>query len=144
MRPWPRMRWLHRLGLGRLLTVPSLVSVRKSGALGVLSVPEPTSEQYLRGGRALQRLWLTAHAETLALQPLGSVSIFFAHRKLLEGRKLNARHREMLGRLAERFAALVPETSGRFLLLLFRLGHAGPPKFHSLRRPAEHVLETNE
>jgi hypothetical protein len=144
LRPWPRMKWLHRLGLGRLLTVPSLLSVRSSGALGVLSVAEPTSGQFLCGGRGFQRLWLAAQAEGLALQPLGSVSIFFAHLKLLQGRKLSPRHKEMLARLTGRFETVVPESGGRFLLLLFRLGHAPRPKFCSLRRPAEEVLGTGE
>ena len=47
LRHWPRMQWLNRLGLGGMLTFPSWLSVRKSGALGVLSLPEASAEQAL-------------------------------------------------------------------------------------------------
>ena len=88
LRPWRRMRWIHRLGLGWILTVPSALSVRKSGALGILSVPEAAVRQWLQGGRAFQRIWLAAQAEGLSLQPLGSLPIFAAHLEQYQGRKL--------------------------------------------------------
>ena len=141
LRPWHRMKWIHRLGLGRLLTLPSAWSVWKSGALGVLSLSEPTATCFLRGGRAFQRIWLTAQAEGLALQPLGSLSIFFAHLDVLHGRKLSDRHKHLIRRLIGRFGELVPAARERVLLMLFRLGNSAPPRFRSLRRPAEDVLD---
>ena len=137
---WSRMKWVHRLGLGRLLTVPSALSVCKSGAIGVISVAEPTSASFLQGGRAFERIWLAAQAETLALQPLGSLSIFSAHLEILGGEKLSQRHKERIGRLIDRFGKLAPMATGRTLLILFRLGHSAPPRHRSLRRPAEEVL----
>ena len=139
---WSRMKWVHRLGLGRLLTVPSALSVYKSGAIGVLSVSEPTSAGFLQGGRAFERIWLAAQAEGLALQPLGSLSIFSAHLKILDGRKLSARHKQRIGRLLDRFDKLAPTATGRTLLILFRLGHSAPPRHRSLRRPAADVWGT--
>ena len=138
---WSRMKWVHRLGLGRLLTVPSALSVCKSGAIGVLSVAEPTSAGFLQGGRAFERIWLAAQAEGLALQPLGSLSIFCAHLGILGGQKLSPHHKQRIGRLLDRFRKLVPTVAGRTLLILFRLGHSDPPRYRSLRRPAEDVLE---
>jgi hypothetical protein len=139
---WSRMKWVHRLGLGRLLTAPSALSVRLSGAIGVLSVAQPTSAGFLQGGRAFERIWLAAQAENLALQPLGSLSIFSAHLKLLAGKKLCQPHKERIGRLIGRFGELAPTVTERTLLIMFRLGHAAPPKRRSLRRPAEAVFET--
>ena len=76
LRSWPRMRLLSRLGLTRLLVVPSGQAVRASGAIGVLSVAHATPESHLTGGRALQRVWLAAQAQSLALHPLGSLPTF--------------------------------------------------------------------
>lgn len=139
---WSRMKWVHRLGLGRLLTMPSALSVCKSGAIGILSVAEPTSAGFLHGGRAFERIWLAAQAEDLALQPLGSLSIFSAHLEILGGEKLSQRHKKRIGRLIDRFERLAPTASGRTLLILFRLGSSAPPRHRSLRRPAEEVLTT--
>lgn len=140
---WSRMQWVNRLGLGRLLTLPSALSVCKSGAIGVLSVTEPTSTGFLQGGRAFERIWLTAQAEGLALQPLGSLPIFSAHLRVLDGRKLSPLHKQRIGRLLGRFESLTPTTTGRTLLILFRLGHSTPPRHRSLRRPVEHVWESD-
>ena len=88
LRSWNVMKWLHRLGLGWLLTVPSGVAIRRSGVLGVISASAATSECFLNGGRAFERFWLQCDKEGLALQPLGSPSIFFAHLEVLGGEKL--------------------------------------------------------
>ena len=140
LRPWNRMKWVHRLGLGSLLTLPSARSVRRSGAIGVLTVPEPTSRSFLLGGRAFQRVWLAATAEKLALHPLGSPAIFFAHVDQLQGRKLSQEHQQGIKKLQRRFADLVPEAAGRALLMLFRLGYSKPPTSRSLRREASEVM----
>lgn len=141
LRPWKRMRLINRLGLGRLLTLPSLLSVWKSGTLGVLSLPEPTSAGFLQGGGAFQRIWLASDAERLALQPLGSLPIFLAQMEQLAGRNLTTDHQRLSDRLGQRFRRLVPSTAGRTLLMVFRLGRFSLPSFRSLRRPVEEVLD---
>jgi nitroreductase len=141
LRRWPRMKVINRLGLGRLLTFPSWVSVRKSGALGILSLPDASAERFLRGGRAFQRIWLTAQSEGLALQPLGSLPIFIAQMEQLDGRNLHAGHQRLAKRLAGWLRQLVPATDGRTLLMIFRVGYAKPPQVRSLRRPGEDVFE---
>ena len=141
LRPWKRMRLIHRLGLGRLLTFPSALSVWMSGTLGVMSLPEPASARFLEGGRAFQRIWLAAQAEGLALQPLGGIAIFIGQLEQLEGRNLTKSHQRLARRLAERVEQLVPSTKGRTLLLSFRLGDSKPPSVRSLRRPAEDVMD---
>ncbi len=140
LRPWRRMKWVCRFGLVRVLTMPSALAVYRSGALGAISLPEPTSRGFLDGGRAFQRVWLAAQAEGLALQPLGSLSIFLAQMEQLEGRNLTAAHRRLSESLGQRFRELVPAAQGRTLQILFRLGSAAAPSVRSLRRNAEEVI----
>jgi nitroreductase len=141
LRYWSRMQRINRLGLGPMLTFPSWLSVRKSGALGVLSLPEASADQFLQGGRAFQRIWLAASAAGLALQPLGSLPIFIGQLQQLEGKNLHARHQKLASQLQAKLEQLVPATVERTLLMVFRLGHAKPPKVRSLRRPKQDVLE---
>jgi len=144
LRRWSRMRLLNRLRLNRLLTVPSALSVWKSGALGVISVPEPSASNFLEGGRAFQRIWLAVQAEGLALQPLGSLPVFLGHLEQLRGEKLTAAHQRLSGRLGKRLRRLVPIVVDRTLLMVFRTGYAPPPKVRSLRRAAEDVMRPYE
>jgi hypothetical protein len=139
LRPWSRMRWIQRLGLVGLLTLPSILSVRKSGAIGVLSVPEPTMTQWLQGGRAFERVWLAVQAEGLSLQPLGSPPIFIAQMDQYQGRNLTPKHQGWATDLRRRCMKLLPSTSQRVILITFRLGHSAPPRQRSLRRPSAEV-----
>ena len=140
LRPWPRMKCLLRVGGGRLLTIPSVWSVRNSGAIGVITASTPSPEQFLEGGRVFQRVWLAAQAEGLGLHPLGSLSVFIAHVQRLQGRKLSRKHVEQLGNVIERLHGLLPGIKDRVLLVAFRIGLARPPAVRSLRRPAEEVF----
>lgn len=140
LRSWSRMQWVHRLGLGPMLAYPSALAVRKSGALGILSVPEAKTEALLDGGRALQRIWLAADGDGLAFQPLGSAPIYFGHVQRLGGKRISRDHKKRIERSIETFGRLVPETQSRVLVMVFRLGVAGRPKIRSLRRPPEEVF----
>lgn len=140
LRSWSVMNTLHRLGLGSLLTIPSATAIRRSGALAAISVATGTQSAFIEGGRAFQRLWLQADREGLALQPLGSPSIFFAHLKVLEGAKLSTRHQTKIRALIERFDQLAPSTAGRHLVMLVRIGTATAPSCRSLRREPRDVF----
>ena len=140
LRSWPRMSLFSRLGLTRLLAAPSAKAVRASGAIGVLTVAHAAPELYLTGGRALQRVWLAAQAENLALHPLGSLPIFLAHHEQTGGGLLLPAHQRRVARIADGFRRLVPNVGDRSLVMLFRLGHATPPTIRSLRRPVEDVI----
>lgn len=141
LRYWPRMQWINRLGLGSMLTFPSWLSVRKSGAIGVLSLSEASTEEFLQGGRAFQRIWLAASAAGLAMQPLGSLPIFIGQLRQLEGRNLHARHKQLASQLQAKLEQLVPATVGRTLQLAFRTGYAKSPPVRSLRRSEDDVWE---
>jgi nitroreductase len=144
LRSWPRMRLLARLGLTRLLAVPSAQAVRASGAIGVLSVAVATPELHLTGGRALQRVWLAAQAESLALHPLGSLPIFLAHQQQMGGSLLLPPHQRRVARIADAFGRLVPTVEKRSVVMLFRLGSATPPTVRSLRRSIDDAMMPSE
>jgi hypothetical protein len=140
LRPWSRMQWMNRLRLTPLLARSMATVVRHSGALGILSVPAPTNELSLDGGRLLQRIWLAAEAQGLALQPLGSAPVFFGHVQVLDGQKIPADLVEPIQRIIDDYYRLVSRATGRIMLIPFRIGIAPRPEIQSLRRPAEEVL----
>ncbi len=140
LQPWSRMRKIHQLGLGRLLTQPSALAVKRSGAVGLLSVNEAKVEPFLQGGMALERLWLTATALGLALQPLGSLPIFLAHLQQLAGSRLPATQLAKVQDLAIRLRSLLPQFDAGVLQIMFRIGQSPPPGFRSLRRSVKEVF----
>jgi hypothetical protein len=139
LRSWPRMRLMNRFGASRVFAGMSAVQVKASGALVMLSVSEPSDEGFLECGRGMQRLWLAATAEGLAVQPLGGLSLFLmklAH----EPDTLLAEHRRWLTDIRRGIEALFPAMRPHTPAMLLRLGQATPPKARSLRYDEPRVI----
>ena len=127
LRSWKRMSAVHALKLTPLLTMPSKTAVKNSAAIAVVSVPTASPETFLVGGRAIERLWLTAAKEGLSMHPLGSLPIF-----LLQSNP-KPEFRQAIDNARQGIAELLPATSERAIQLAFRIGISPPPSQRSLR-----------
>ena len=132
------MRAIIAMRMLPLLTMPSLVSVKKSGAIAILSVPQELVNEphnpaqiFATGGRAIQRLWLAGTAAGLSMHPLGSVSIFL----LTEDPKPD--FRTTIDRVRVATHELIPQLAGRTVQLALRVGRGAAPSIRSIRRPLE-------
>jgi hypothetical protein len=143
LKPWKRMRTLHQIGLGRLLTLPPRMAIEGSGAIGFLAVESGGVREFLRGGMAFERVWLTASSLKLALQPVGSLSIFLAHLHQLRGDRLDPMHRALVAQLSGKLIKIIPQIEGKVLQIMFRVGQSPPSRFRSIRRKAENVFDSD-
>ncbi|WP_067569821.1 Rv1355c family protein [Nocardia acidivorans] len=140
MRDWSVMRCLREIGGGRALEDLSRGAVAAASAVGLLTVPRQSRESYLHGGRIMQRLWLTATREGIALQPMTALPLLFARLERGGGLGLADEERDQLRTLRKRYRALFEAPANRAEVLLFRLAHAAPPSARALRRPLHEVL----
>ncbi|MGH4032034.1 Rv1355c family protein [Actinomycetota bacterium Odt1-20B] len=139
-RHWPNLAFLRRIGGGTSFEEGARKLVAASSAVGVLSMPGTTPCTYVRGGRALQRLWLTATSLGLAVQPLSSLPYLFARVERGGGAGLDADESTTLRELRAGLAAIVPHHPDEAELLLFRISDAPAPTVRSLRRDVGSVL----
>lgn len=123
-------------GLGKA----TLKAVAASSALCRLSVGGRDRVSQLRGGRALQRVWLEAARRGLAFQPLTALLYLFARLEHGRGEGFREDERVWLGQLRSRYLDLLPVAPGTSEMMLFRLASAGSPTARSLRRPVLDVL----
>jgi hypothetical protein len=107
--------------------------------VALLTVAGTKPLDYFRGGRAMQRVWLTATALGLAVQPMSALPYVFA--RLENGDGFGGRERAELADLRTRYARLFDVSPGIGELLLFRLARVEPPGARSARRPLEAVLD---
>lgn len=124
---------------GAALATPTADAVRASSALAVLTVPHASPEAYVRGGGALEHLWITAQQAGLGVQPISPPFVFAVQRadfELLGGQ----RWAEELAALREKLRVVVGMGTTEVFVLLLRLSHVAPPTTRSLRRPLEEVL----
>lgn len=131
---------LRDLGGGRAFRELAERAMVRSSAAGLVTVGGASPGCALRGGRAVERLWLEATRLGLALQPVTALVYLF---ELLDGSAatiFSSRERDELRGLRARFDALFAAAQGGTRLMLFRVGTAAAPSARAPRRPLEAVL----
>ena len=131
---------LRELGGGRVLQERVEKAVLRSSAVGLVTVGGGSAANALRGGRAVERVWLRATALGLAVEPVTALVYMF---EMLDGSAatmFSSREREELRSLRARFDAVFKAAEGGTRLILFRVGMAGAPSARAPRMPLEAVL----
>lgn len=134
------MELVGKLGGGRALEKPTRKSIAGASAVGLLTIPGGhTPRAMFEGGRALQRVWLTATARGYAFQPMTALVCLF-WRLLAGAPELSAPQVRELNELRARYLEVldVPQAHGE--VMLFRLTRADAPTAHSLRRHVDDML----
>jgi molybdopterin/thiamine biosynthesis adenylyltransferase len=140
-RPWAAMRAANMLGLGRLVAVHSLMSMRKSPLAGLVCVDSPAREDFLKGGMALERVWLTATRLGLALQPMTAITLFWVRWRLDGPDAFSRRHQHLLRKIWPTFERLFPGLGDTcWPVMLFRAGYAPPIMHGTPRRKVESLV----
>jgi len=125
---------------GATLTKLTNKSIDAASAVGLITMPEFTSLDYLMGGRAMERLWLTATDLGISTQPMVSTILYFACLNQGKGAGMPDFLIKDFTGLYTRFEKLFPGTVGKGQICLFRLFVADPPEIKSFRKPAGQVL----
>jgi nitroreductase len=137
---WAIMARLKAVGGGIALEDLAKQCVASSSAIGLLTTRGTAPADYFRGGRALQRVWLTATQYGLALQPWTGLPYLFARVERGQGDGLAAEEIAELRKLRQRYLERFTVAKDEAEVLLFRLGQAAAPTAISLRRPIDQVL----
>jgi molybdopterin/thiamine biosynthesis adenylyltransferase/nitroreductase len=122
---------------GQALQDGARQSIAAAAAVGLLGVEADDDAAWLAAGRALQRVWLAAAAEGLALQPMSSLLFMLAMLDGPDAAVFDDGERRRLLQLKARFETVFPGRPARGFL--FRLSTAAPPTARSLRLPLEAV-----
>ena len=124
---------------GKALGARTRVMVGSSSALVLITVPRCDPMWYVRGGSAVERFWLSAEMQGLAVQPVSPVFLFAVDEKDLLGLG-GERYLDEMFRLSERFNGLWDLNEGETMVMVMRVLHAAPPSVRSARLPLAHVL----
>jgi len=133
------MELLAEWDLGQALGENARAAVLSSSALAVITVPNVSPTSYVRGGSAVERVWVKAQAAGLGVQPVSPVFLFAAQDSdylALGGERWASR----LQTLARRFKDVLGLVPTEAMALVLRLSHVPPPSALSQRRPLEQVM----
>lgn len=126
---------LNCFGFSRIAANRSGGMIRKSSAIGLIAVPRISSETFLAAGRAFQRLWLTATAQRLSLQPMTGFVLLQLRLILSELAGLNEKEIKLLESTRQQLSELF-HLESQVPAIMFRLGIAAPPSGRTVRRQA--------
>jgi nitroreductase len=133
------MEHLAEWRAGQGLGARTRAIVSSSSALAVVTMPRSDPAWYVRGGAAVERMWLTAEQHGLAVQPVSPVFLYAVDEKDFL-RLGGERHVDTLFDLSQRFNELWDLDDGEHVALVLRLSHAPPPSIRSARLPLSELL----
>ncbi len=103
---------------------------------GLITVKGFDNTNFLQGGMALERLWLTITDNSLYLQPMTAITLFFL-RYLLEGNNnFLDKHSNLLEKIIPEFKQVFPDVDlkDEALIMLFRIGKSSEITHRTLRK----------
>jgi hypothetical protein len=131
------MAKLAAWGAGTALGDDTYERVSTSSAVGVISVRGQTLTDYARGGSAAESVWITAHQQGLAVQPVSPAFLYANGDDDI--RELSPAFAEHLGDLQYNFRKLAKSEAGDSQVLVLRFSSAPRPSVPSRRRGLHRV-----
>lgn len=129
---------------GRLLMMSSMQALASSAAVGLLTISGQSPGALVRGGQAMQQLWLTASALGVAVHPLNTLIDMFARVERFQGAGFDKREIQRFLDMRERFTRAFTVALADVEILLFRLSYADAAPLRTLRRPVDAVFTASE
>ncbi len=131
------MAVLAEQDLGRALGESTRDRIAAAGGLAVVSVPGSSQADYVRGGQAVERVWIEAERLGLAVHPTSPVFIFGVEDADFD--ELSPRYADRLRRLRRDFADIV-RLGRRHVALVMRIGYAPSVSVRSRRLSADRTV----
>lgn len=119
-------------------------SVLNSAAVGLIISNELNTETFLKGGAALQRIWIKANQLGIAFQPISAATFMFQRLLNEANSSFNINSKELLYKMYEQNNKLWKLNNNETAVFMFKLHHAGEPTARSLRKTKEKLFYYNE
>jgi molybdopterin/thiamine biosynthesis adenylyltransferase len=139
-RDWPTLDLVRRMGGGHGLEKLSSKALAGASAVGLITMPHRNAPAYFWGGRAVERLWLTAAQRQLALHPMTALAYMLSQHRAGVSRALDVDTQKTLHELILRYERLFFISEEEAAVFLFRLSYAEETTQRSLRRYLDEVL----
>jgi molybdopterin/thiamine biosynthesis adenylyltransferase len=140
---WPVVKHLSDWNLGSAFGKIQKKWINSASAVGILTMPEFSTESFFKGGRALERVWLAANHDNIATHPPSLSTLIFNTYMYGEKDVLPEETKAEVIKLLKEFEDLFGIESSHGKVLLMRFFIAPPPKYKSLRYPINEILKFN-
>lgn len=134
---WPFQKLMNFIGFYKLAALSNARIYASGGAMGIVSIPKLSSENFIEAGRMMQRFWLIATKLNLSLQPVTGL-MFLAQR--IEAGDKNIFSDKQVKQIKDSVQLIRREFNlkeNEFPAMMFRIGEAKPPTDRTGRRNPE-------
>ena len=107
-RPWPVMNMANNVGLGRMVALHAMGGILSAPGAALLTVEGLNKGDFLVGGQALERVWLTISKYGLCMQPMTAITLFRMRWVMAGKNGFSKPHQELLEAVWEDYQALFP------------------------------------
>lgn len=141
LKNWSILQALNKFGLSKIAAKQAEKLCLSASAIGIIIVDGNTDEDFLTGGRLVQRLWLEATRMGLAFQPMTGLTFLIQRVLAKETKEISTEHIRLI---MNAFYSIVSafNLSKESMVMLFRIGHSSPPAARSLRLSVDQVVKT--
>ena len=136
---WAVVKHLNRWGGGSAFEKLSKKCAENAFALGVITIPKLSSEDFFNGGRAMERVWLEATKNNLNIHPLTALTYVFTRLTHGKGERMNEKMIDTITELRIKHEELF-NTKGEVEVFFFRVFKGKKPVKRSLRKSLNKVL----
>lgn len=134
LRSWAFVSTMNLFGFSRMVPMQSYLLSRGSAAIGLLQIDGVSARDFVRGGAALERLWLTAAGNGLSFQPMTGITFLLNRLNFASGIGLSDKHKELVSEAGKKLKKVFPLSDKKAMIMIFRIGFSKKPGVVSLRR----------
>lgn len=139
-RHWQFMRILGAIGFRKVVAKQNGATNASASAIGALMISNIEPIDFVKVGRAIERVWLTATSLGLSFQPL--TGVFFFKLKIFGGEEhIFSPHERSVITNAYQEASSICGAEGKHIAFMFRVGRGDAPSAHAVRFPLAEVVE---
>jgi hypothetical protein len=140
VRDWHVVNYLNEWKLGSGLEKLQRKNVASASALGLITMPRFSNNDFFTAGRALERVWLGATKDNIAVHPASLSTLIFNSLIYADKHGFTEYMEKEAWELRRQFEKLFSIDTGRVDVLLLRFLIAPPPKRRSVRYGLDRVL----
>ena len=124
---------------GKAFEKPARNAIITSSAIGLVTIPSYSPQNYIKGGMSLENVWLNCTKHGLAVHPVSAPLLLYYRIKYGDKTRVSTNMINEINELFGKLCTLFPELREVNGAFLFRLSNADSPTARSLRKPVDEV-----
>jgi len=139
-RNWSILNFLNKFGVSKMVAKDTAKLYASSAAYGLLTIENYTNLSFVKTGRVLQRIWLTATKLNINVQPTAALLYLSQRIEAGDNQYFSSDQITLIQNSIKEINSLF-NTLGKIPAMLFRLGKGAPPSVRSQKRTPEIIVE---